>query len=369
MTGVAIIGVGAVTPVGLSAPATCAALRAGIARMGPIESFLVPDQVDDPVPVTGGRVPLEWLNGGPIHEDWPGHDRFKAPQPAAAHLLVEDGAQRVASMAATAVAEAWASLDLPGRVPADYGLFLGLDEREDAEAIAAAVRAALGWESPIPCDVSAAGRASFLAATQRACAAITAGALAGAIVVGADSWLRRERLEILARQEMLKDDDHPLGIIPGEGAGALILCSTSPRALGWIQGCSITDEATAGTERPNQAVGLSRALRAARAASPPLDHRPIVVCDLNGDRYRALEWALADTRSLGDLRWGGDGQAGETLWHPADSMGDIGAASGAVNVVVATQAIQDRHFGECALVWGASEGTLRGAIIICAREC
>jgi hypothetical protein len=65
MIPVAITGIGAVTPVGLSARATATALRAGISRIGPVMSSQVDGEAGATLPATGGRAPLEWLEGGP----------------------------------------------------------------------------------------------------------------------------------------------------------------------------------------------------------------------------------------------------------------------------------------------------------------
>jgi len=83
------------------------------------------------------------------------------------------------------------------------------------------------------------------------------------------------------------------------------------------------------------------------------------VCDLNGDRYRATEWSMAAIRTLGALH--GD----MSLWHPADCIGDTGAASGIVNVVWAVAAFGKGYASaERTLVWGASEGPARAAAVL-----
>jgi 3-oxoacyl-[acyl-carrier-protein] synthase-1 len=86
---------------------------------------------------------------------------------------------------------------------------------------------------------------------------------------------------------------------------------------------------------------------------------PLTVCDLNGDRYRAVEWAMASMRAFSDLH--GD----EPLWHPADCVGDPGAAAGALSVVWATAALVKGYAPlPQVLVWGASDGALRGAALL-----
>ena len=86
---------------------------------------------------------------------------------------------------------------------------------------------------------------------------------------------------------------------------------------------------------------------------------PLVVCDLNGERPRGLEWAVAATRSFGDLS--GD----EEVWHPADCYGDPGAAAGVLDLVWASMAFHRRYAPRPqAVVWGASDGGLRAAAVL-----
>ena len=103
----------------------------------------------------------------------------------------------------------------------------------------------------------------------------------------------------------------------------------------------------------------------ARKGVTGLTVRPLSICDLNGERYRALEWGFAQTRALADLSWqdGGPG-TGET-WHPADCLGDSGAGSCAICAVWAIEAIRLRYsITKEVLLWGASDGPLRAAAIV-----
>src|ERR1035437_8737352 len=92
MTSISITGIGAVTPVALSAPASAAAFRAGIARLARLDAE-ESGGPEGPVPLrTGGRAPLEWFDGGPRIQEWPGHERFEPPIPPPDHLIIDDGA-------------------------------------------------------------------------------------------------------------------------------------------------------------------------------------------------------------------------------------------------------------------------------------
>ena len=231
---IAITGIGAVTPVGLSAPTTAAALRASIARLGVVASSLVDGESGTSVPALGGRAPLEWFDGGPVPEEWPGHERFGNPIPPPSHCFIEDGDARLSAMARHAVREAWTqSGAAPGGVQ-DWGLFLGLGEHETpgaGERIAASIREELPQFRPALTDVKEEGRASFLHAVQRAATAISGERVRGALVGCADSLVRPSALTRLAEAGVLRDPEmNPQGILPGEGAAFLVLEGTSQRS-------------------------------------------------------------------------------------------------------------------------------------------
>lgn len=359
----AITGLGAVTPVGLSAPATCAALRAGIPRMLEFEGW--EDGAPDPeTGVLAGRVPLEWLRGT-AEEEWPGHERWNL-RPPRPHMLIPPDASRLVDLAVPAAAEAWAQAGAPG---GRVGLYLGLDEEDDARPIADAIADALGVSFEIA-RRDRLGRASALAALHRAARHLGEGRVDAAVVGGVDSRLRRAVLERMVEAGTLKLPANPVGTIPGEGAAFLVLepAGTS-RALATVIGSGVAEEETAGTDRSSQAVGLTQALRRARERVKGLESRPLIVCDLRGERYGTLEWGLASVRALGDLHSTPEGPASADLWHAADCTGDTGAASGALSVVWAVTALRKGYArSEFALVWGASDGPLRAAAVLTTRE-
>ncbi len=357
---IAITGLGAVTPVGLSIPATCAALRAGVPRMLTIAGWndMGPLPPED---LVAGRVPMEWIRNDAL-TDWPGHERMgmELPQP---HLLLSPDDVRLAEMAVPAAEEAWTDAGRPeGRV----GLYLGLPEDDDGRAIAAAVAEALGLRFELQRG-DRLGRAAALAAIHRAVRHLGEGRVDVALVGGVDSLLRRDTLASLAAAGALRSDDNPAGVIPGEAAVFLVLQGgTSARnARAWIAGSALAEEPTTGTDEPNKAVGLTQAFRKARKTAPAYASRPLIVCDLTGERYRTLEWSLALVRALGDLHLSPETPKGAELWHPADCVGDTGAASGALSVAWGAVAMRKRYaFSKHVITWGASDGSLRACVLL-----
>ncbi len=370
----AITGLGMVTPVGLGVEASCAAFRAGITRFTPVFGKLIDDERGQPVPAVGGRVPLEWFHGGPVEDEYPGHEAWKLPIPPPSHAYVTPGAARLAELSLPAASEAWRNARMADRAPRSIGIYLGVDEAEDGRAVIDALGRTLHTAFALE-RVDALGRASGLAALHRAARHLREGRIEVALVGGVDSWVRAEAIERLVANGRLRDDDHPQGIIPGEGAAFVVLEASPPsgiKPLAWLLGSGVAEEPTAGTEDASEGMGLTEALRKARAGVD-MKTFPRVVCDLNGDRYRAMEWAYSLVRALPDLKqdkksapWGPE----ETdRWHPAEYIGDSGAASGIINLAWAVTAMRKGYaLIDHALVWGGSDGILRAAALVTTRS-
>jgi 3-oxoacyl-[acyl-carrier-protein] synthase-1 len=359
---VVVTGLGAVSPVGLCAQAMCAALRAGIARMGEIETHFVDGELLGKVPVIGGRVPTERFEEGYAPDEWPGHDRFEVPPPPSREMLVAPGTERLVELALPAAREALADArpksDRGGRI----GLYIGMDEHDAPAPLVEALKDI--FEDAIePVVVIPAGRAAALAAFSAALADLREGKVHGALAGGADSLIRGPVLARMEEAGILKSESVPQGVIPGEAAAFLYLedgeraRKRGARILARLLSAGAGVEPTAGTKDPNQAAGLTRVLHEVCRDAGGLKAPPLVVCDLNGDRYRAMEWAMASVRTMGRHGY-------IDIWHPADCIGDCGAASGALNGVWAIVAFAKGYAGaDRGLVWGASDGKLRGAAV------
>ena len=367
-----ITALGAVTPVGLTAAASCAALRAGLSNKQEIGNFAVHGEEFDQQPAVGGRVPLEWLDGEPEPELWPGHERWQLKDPPVLESIIETGCDRLERLAAPAIEDLLAHPGWPvewaGKWPDKIGLYLGLDDHEDAEAMGRLILNQL----PGPCrpvKVKVKGRAAGLSALTAAIEDLEAGQVTAAIIGGLDSLIRPHSLDRLERAGQLRSAINNHGIIPGEAVGFVLLeTGVSIRSRGGLPlarvlGHGSALESTTGTDEPSQAKGLTKAVRAAVQQAGLRDGPPLVVCDLNGDRYRAIEWGLTDPRALRHL--GGNVRT----WHPADCTGDCGAASGLVDLIWGTVAMNKnyaRH--DQVLVWGASDNGTRAAVVLGCTE-
>ncbi len=208
--------------------------------------------------------------------------------------------------------------------------------------------------------------AAGLAALARAAADLRAGAADFAVVGAVDSLLHTPLLASLLAEGRLKSPARPAGLIPGEGAVVLLLeraadaARRGARPLARLGAIALETEAEPiGPGRPIRAEAAGRSVRAALADSggPGRIHRAI--CDLTGERWRSIEWALLETRCLGELA------AGWRLWHPADCLGDLGAASGLAGVVLAVRAFARGYGGpDGVLISSASAAGQRAAACV-----
>jgi 3-oxoacyl-[acyl-carrier-protein] synthase-1 len=309
MTGfrLAIKATGLVTSVGLSAPASCAAIRAKLSNA--TQTAFVDALAEK---IVGHEVPLA--------TPWRGRYRL-------IHLAALALEECVAGLARERLADiplflCVAETGRPGR-PA------GLDDSLLADICD---ELGIGWAPQS--QVVEMGRVGVAYALSRCRAVIEAGVAPFALVIGVDSLLREETLDVYDRAQRLLTDANSNGFLPGEGAGAILvgppgaqpeLCCTG---LGFA-----TEHAHIESELPLRGDGLTAAVRAALAeASCGLHDIDYRIADLSGEHYYFKEAALVVGRLLRVVRSEID------LWHPAECIGETGALAGLAILVVAEAA-------------------------------
>ena len=166
------------------------------------------------------------------------------------------------------------------------------------------------------------------------------GALA-CLVVGVDSLLSSRTLTAYHDLGRLLTPANSDGFIPGEAAGALWLepaVSVDERQL-TIRGLGFgREEAHINSERPLKGLGLAQAIKQAIQGAgfgyEALDYR---ICDANGEQYIFKEAALALARTLRVHKGVLD------IWHPADCIGEVGAATVPCALAVAWAAADKKY--------------------------
>ena len=181
------------------------------------------------------------------------------------------------------------------------------------------------------------------------------------LVVGIASYLFPHSLNYYQGLGRLLGPDNPDAFIPGEAAVAVLL-DTQPRGstsvlLGHGLG---TEPHPIDGDQPITGDGLTAAVRAAEAdsgvTSNATDFR---ISSASGEAYFFRELSIVHGRTLDDPK------QDHPLWHPADHIGEVGAASGAAMVVMAHYAFQKNYApGHTALCQLSNDDTQRAAYLI-----
>ncbi|NVB38568.1 hypothetical protein G6O69_12065 [Pseudenhygromyxa sp. WMMC2535] len=155
------------------------------------------------------------------------------------------------------------------------------------------------------------------------------------LVAAADSLIGGRPLANLARQRRLQTERNPDGVIPGEGAAALLLSRDSSPAIAEIHGLGFGREpGLPSNDIPLRARGVLTAARQALSAAGwdpgSLDLR---ISDAAGDGYAFKEQALLLARLLREPK------PQLPLRLPATCLGDMGLAAGLCGVVLAAESI------------------------------
>lgn len=326
-----------VTPIGLNASQTCAAVRGGVC------AFVVLEKGLDPMgyPITGAPFVTDPL-------DLPTPDVVTHAALTAGREALRDGGVTAGRRIVVALASS------EGGRP---GFSL------DLAAIEVALRSELNADHEVTFRTYADGHAAGATALRDMADHLRNSSDAVGLLVGADSLLAPETITHLSRSGRLKSPIRPRGLIPGQAAAALVVQSTLTRAVGRpycrILGIGIAQEPVpVGRDEPCQGRGLTEAIRAALSeAGWPPDSVSRIYCDLNGEEYRGHEWMLAMCRVL----------TSPSVTHPADCIGDIGAASFPLLAGMAALAFSRESLrGDRAVAWVSSDSGTRGAVCLAA---
>jgi 3-oxoacyl-[acyl-carrier-protein] synthase-1 len=338
---VAVTGVGMVSPVGLTALQTCAAIRAGLPAFHELEDVL--DSTGHPIVAAT----LPYAGGGQLPPALA--DRaLEAAMEALEQVDVNTSDELVVAIVAAEPERPGQPLEL-GRLTSGLEAELGRTFRR------------------LRIHAYPRGHAGAALALRDLSETLTTSAAAVGLVVGADSLLSAETLVYLERDGRLKSPRRPRGVIPGEAAVALVIESLESlerrRRRGYCRLAGIgaaIEPVPVSHDAPCLAEGLTSAVQSALANAgwheKDVAH---VYSDLNGEEYKAHEWMLVRCRALED----------PTVTHPADGIGDVGAAALPLLIGVGAVAFSRRHAEfDRALALASSDFGLRGVVAIEAIE-
>jgi 3-oxoacyl-[acyl-carrier-protein] synthase-1 len=335
-----VCGAGAVTPAGLNAAQTCAAIRASLSAF---EEMVLAEPFGATQIVA--RIPAHW------------------------RLRRTEG-EWLVNMAARALSEA---LETGAHQPeATIVLLTPPESFREHPAYAdiapgrllAAVLAAIGRRFHPASRAVDGGAAASVGVLERGLELLDGEGATQLLVGGVDSLVNSGDLGRLGRAGRLKGDDNAQGLVPGEAAAFVRLrteVETGAPFAAAIWGVGAAREADSVlSERYSQGGALLAAFRGAVAGQGPREPDiGFVVSNGNGERYSGWEAMIARPRFFRTRR--------EILptAYPAMTCGDVGAAGGALALIVAADSLTRGYApAPIALCELASEGGLRAAATI-----
>jgi 3-oxoacyl-[acyl-carrier-protein] synthase I len=340
MQPIVLLASGMVTSVGFNAPSTCAAIRCAI------NNFTETRFMDN-----GG----EWIIGSqvPLEEPWRGLEKLvRMIAPAIRECLA-----RAENMAAESIPLLLcvAEEERPGRLQ-------GLDEQLFHD-----VQSELGLRFHPSSRVVARGRVAGALALAEARRLIYEERMRFCIIGGVDTFLVASTLAAFEAKNRLLTSENPNGFIPGEAGAALLVGRPSQNAKEEVVCLGIgagQEDATVDSEEPLRADGLVQAFKAAFAeAGCTIDDLDFRLTDSNGEQYGFKEAALAMTRTLRARKDRFE------IWHPADCIGETGAAIGPCVLGVALAAARKRYSpGPSALCHFSGDNGERLALVLASRN-
>ena len=342
--GICVVGVGAATSIGRTAPTSAAAVRAGISSFAD-HPYMI-DQHGDPFVVAMASYLRDDLN-------------FE---------------QRLSELALPAAREALSSLNFSSRRFDPIPLLVGLPSIRPGipQELTSRLSEQLGQLTKNGCIVSPthmilAGHSAGLMAIEVGSGMIQSRKATFCLVGGVDSYIDPDTLEWLESGEWLHRPDNAYGFIPGEAAGFCLLCSTEDASR---YGLPVLSRLVAiATAHENKRItaqeicigeGLSKSVmqvvRSLHYSGAFIDY---TICDQNGERFRAEEFGFMLARTSKHFADPADYLA------PADCWGDVGAASGPLFLMLAVAAAQKGYArGPHALLLTSSESAERTAALL-----
>lgn len=189
------------------------------------------------------------------------------------------------------------------------------------------------------------GRSGLAHALKNAVTSIQNGHFEKCIIGGIDSCIEPQFLAAAAQMTLLKTSTNPNGFIPGEGAGFIILEKISEEKIQGEESKAIIGSVAVQFESENAnrlsddspvLTALTETINTVMAHALTSGQKiGLIIGDLNGDEYKAMEWGYASIRlenkyNLGSL----------PLWLPAINFGETGAAAGVFAICMCIKGFQ-----------------------------
>lgn len=379
---ICITGMGMVTSLGLNVTNSCAAARAGITRLSKLNVLnFINDEIFGGEPLVGHTVP--YISNGFV------------------------GIAKVLLLGHHALMDLLARRKIPEEEFSRTGIYINLSDQFFLDAYTTAelkemeeflkihsINKALGnsideglpsisWKKECnnfiqkllaSCNITIptsnhhiyfGNHTGFVNALQDAIISMRSDKIDRYIIGGIDSCINPSFLVATAAMGVLKTSANPFGFIPGEAASFILIekeevIHKGIEFLSLIMSNAIDeDESNRLSDTPPKGVALTKTIDFVLSKFTNSSQKVrLIIGDLNGDSYRAIDWGYAlvllqNKYKLGDT----------PLWLPATAFGETGAATGALAICMGTRAFQRNYiYPGSILIWLSSDNGSKAAI-------
>jgi 3-oxoacyl-[acyl-carrier-protein] synthase I len=340
---IVIAGVGMATPVGLSTHDNYYTLRAGVAMFEEIDYLNRQRE-----PYVMATIPDGCLE----------YDELVCDIKGIKHIE-----KRILNIAFTALEDLFAHFD-SGSLPVETTLYLGWNPHFNRERIPQALVKQRFFPMRDKFHVISCGRGSGIGALNRACQALHRKECQVAIVGASDSYKNPFLLDQLDKAGRVKTYANLDGFLPGEGACFMIVTTEAmAQRKRWPVFAQVANTETGFEEghltsdAPYRGDGLAACVKQVLNGTQT---EPVgqLYSSMNGEHYWSKEIGTSYIRNK--KRFEVDF---ETI-HPADRIGDTGAASGLIMTGMAAYSYREGHQHKPSLVYASSDTGERGAALI-----
>lgn len=351
-----LIGIGLVSPVGLSAGLTEAAVRAEVNRFKSGEEL---NRQHEPMILS--RIADDDLP--PFSPDF-----VEIPD-------LTPRKERMIKLGGMALHRCFEGASRAGPIPLLIGVpeALPVDDRGDPlrpAPVGKLFPGELARQAGVTLDLARScvfpsGRAAGILALKEALTRLSSGEFASVVVGGVDSYIDIDVLLLLDQEDRVQAEGIMDGFIPGEGAAFLWLAPPGGAArlgrevIARVDGAFVADEPGHRYSKkvPYRGEGLDAAFRGVFDAAPGAQVRT-VYAGFTGESLNAKEWGVAYLRHKRQFA------EDMEVEHPADCFGDTGAALGPMMVALCALGLKKGIRSARCLVWCSSDLATRGAALL-----
>lgn len=202
------------------------------------------------------------------------------------------------------------------------------------------------------------GRAAGLKAIALANDLLNSGQFEQVVVGGVDSLIDEKVLAYLDKRQRVLGQGIKDGFCPGEAACfALLQAKSTNSPMRLLQMADAEEVGHIFNEEPYTGEALASASSSAMAGLKPATVGRLSGT-LNGESFYAKEWGVLQIRNSEYF------QETYTVHHPADCLGDLGAASALVNLMLLHEGYRLKEFTGASLLTASSDLSMRAAMLV-----